>query len=172
VRPEPAPAAAGLIPALEMLKTLGWLRPATLAATIVAAGSVLAPAPVQAQDVTVLRGSPSRPSPSRPYASVDCNNPDYYQYCQDNQSSNYTPYSYGNDYPYYGDDFAVGVGRRRFSHRGGFHGGGFHAGGLHGGGLHGGGFQGGGFQGGGFQGGGFQGGGFQGGGFHGGGGHR
>jgi hypothetical protein len=129
-----------------MRKTLSWLRPTTLAATVIAAGSFLAPLPVHAQDVTVLRGSPSRPSPSQPYASVDCNNPDDYQYCQDNQSSNYSPSSYGDDYPYYGDDFPVGAGGRRFSRRGGFHGksnGTFQGGGFHAG-FHGGGFQGGG----------------------------
>src|SRR3984893_9407434 len=147
-----------------MRKTLSWLRPTTLAATFIAAGSFLAPLPVHAQDVTVLRGAPSRPSPSQPYASVDCNNPDDYQYCQDNQSSNYSPPSYGDDYPYYGDGFPVGGGGPRFSHRGSFHGG------FHGGGFQGGGFSGGGFQGGGFQGGGFHAGGFSGGGFHGGGG--
>jgi hypothetical protein len=125
-----------------------WLKPATLAATVVAAGTLLAPAPVQAQEVTVLRGSPSLPSP--PYPSN-----------QDNQSSNYSPSSYDDNYPYYGDDFPLGVGDGRgfrrgdffhrgfrggFLHRGfhaGFHGGGFHAGfhgrGFSGGGLHGGG---------------------------------
>jgi hypothetical protein len=144
-----------------MRKTLSWLRPATLAAMVVAAGSFLSPVPVRAQDVTVLRGSPSRPSLSQPYASIDCSTPDYYQYCQDDQSSNYTPDSYGDDYPYYGDGFPVGGGGRRFSHRASLPGG-----------FHGGGFQGGGFQGGGFHAGGFSGGGFSGGGFHGGGGHR
>src|SRR3981189_3662883 len=126
-----------------------WLRPATLAATVVAAGTLLAPAPVQAQEVTVLRGSPSLPSPAYPSN-------------QDNQSSNYSPSGYDDNYPYYGDDFPLGVGdgsgfrRGDFRHRGfhagfhgrgfraGLHGGGFHAG-LHGGGfhagLHGGGFR-------------------------------
>src|SRR5260370_29425807 len=115
------------------MSVLSWLKPATLAATVVAAGGLLAPAPVHAQDVTVLRGSPSRLSPSQPYASVDCNNPYYDQYCQGNQSANYSPSGYGDDYPYYGDDFPVrdGVGRR-FFHRGGrFHGGRLHAGGVH-----------------------------------------
>ena len=96
------------------MSALSWLKPATLAATVVAAGSLLAPAPAQAQ-VTVLRGSPSQPSPPQPYSSVQDNN-------QDNQSSNYSPDSYADDYPYYGDDFPWGsVGR-------GFHGGGVHGG--------------------------------------------
>jgi hypothetical protein len=136
-----------------------WLKPAMLAAMVVAAGSLLAPAPVQAQEVTVLRGSQPRPSP--PYPSI-------YDNGQDNQSGNYSPSSYDDAYPYYGDGFPLGVGDGRGfrggSHRGfrgGFHRGGFHAG-----------FHGGGFHGGGFHGGGFRGGGFSGGGFHGGGGHR
>jgi hypothetical protein len=137
------------------MSALSWLKPATLAATVVAAGSLLAPAPAQAQ-VTVLRGSPSQLSPSQPYSSVPDNT-------QDNQSSNYSPSGYGDDYPYYGDDFPWGVGgvgrgfhRGDFVHRG-FHGGfhrgdfihrgfrtggfhaGFHVGGFHGGGFHGGG---------------------------------
>ena len=37
------------------MSVLSWLKLATLAVTVVAAGSLLAPAPVQAQ-VTVLRG--------------------------------------------------------------------------------------------------------------------
>src|SRR3981189_1806242 len=113
-----------------------WLRPATLAATVVAAAILLAPAPVQAQEVTVLRGSPSLPWP--PYSSN-----------QDNQSSNYSPSGYDDNYPYYGDDFPLGVGdgsgfrRGDFRHRG-FHAGfrrgdflhrGFHAG-FHGRGFH------------------------------------
>src|SRR5580704_8099284 len=122
---------------------------------VVAAGSLLAPAPVQAQEVTVLRGSPPRPSP--PY-------PPIYDNGQDNQSGNYSPSSYDDAYPYYGDGFPLGVGDGR-GFRGGVHGG-FHRGGFHAG------FHGGGFHGGGFRGGGFRGGGFSGGGFHGGGGHR
>ena len=141
----------------------GWLRPATLAVTIITGGSLLVPAPVQAQSTTVLRGSPSRPTQPSP---IDCNNPYYSQYCQGGQASNYSPDSYGDDYPYYGDDFPDGFGSgRRFDHRGGFrndfHRGGFRAGGLRSG-----------FHGGGFHGGGFSGGGFHGGGFSGGGGHR
>jgi hypothetical protein len=142
-----------------------WL-PATLAATVIAAGSLLVPAPVQAQEVTVLRGSPS--PPSQAYASNQDNNQDN----QDNQPSTYSPSSYDDNYPYYGDDFPLGVGglgrgfhRGDFIHRGlhggfhrgfhiGFHGGGFHADGFHGGGFHGGGFHGGGFHGGDFHGGG------------------
>jgi hypothetical protein len=124
------------------------LKPAMLAAMVAAAGSLSALAPVQAQEVTVLRGSPPRPLPP----SV------VYDNSQDNQSGNYSPSSYDDAYPYYGDGFPVGIGDGRGFHglfhrgfRGGFHRGGFHAG---------------------FHGGGFRGGGFSGGGFHGGGGHR
>ena len=121
------------------MSVLSWLKPATLAVSVIAAGSLLAPAPVQAQ-VTVLRGSP--PQPLQP--SVQDNTQD--------QSSNYSPSGY-EDYPYYGDDFPWGVGGvGRGFHRGGFHRGlhaGFHGGGFHGGGFHGGGFHGGGFHGGG-----------------------
>jgi hypothetical protein len=116
------------------MSVLSWLKPATFAVTVVAAGSLLAPAPVQAQ-VTVLRGSPSQPL----QPSVQDNT-------QDNQSSNYSPSGYGDDYPYYGDDFPWGVGGvGRGFHRGGFHRGnflhrgsqaGFHGGGFHGGGGH------------------------------------
>src|SRR6266550_3210737 len=120
------------------MSVLSWLKPATLA-LIVVAGCVLAPASVQAQ-VTVLRGSPSQPL--QPFVQDNT---------QDNQSSNYSRSGYGDDYPYYGEDFPWGVGGVRR----GFHGGGFHAGGFHGRGF-----------------GGFHGGGFHGGGFHGGGGHR
>src|SRR6266550_179728 len=100
-----------------------WLRPATLAATVVAAGTLLAPAPVQAQEVTVLRGSPSLPSP--PYPSN-----------QDNQSSNYSPSSYDDNYPYYGDDFPLGVGDGRGFRRGDFLHHGFRGGIRRGGFLH------------------------------------
>jgi hypothetical protein len=141
------------------MSVLRWLTPAMLAATVIAAGSLLAPSPVQAQNVTVLQGSPTQPSPS-----IDCNNPDYYQYCQANDvanNQNYSPYDYEDAYPYYGYGFPVGVGvGHRFFHRGGFHDGfrrfhgGFHRGGFRGGGFHGGGFHGGGFHGGGFHGGG------------------
>jgi hypothetical protein len=122
--------------------------PATLAATVVAAGSLLAPAPLHAQEVTILRGSAP---PREPYAPVQ----------DDNQSSNYSPSGYGDAYPYYGDDLPLGIGRgfhdrfhRRFN--AGFHGrafrGGFHrgfSGAFHGGSFHGGGSSGGGFHGGG-----------------------
>jgi hypothetical protein len=141
------------------MSVLSWLKPATLAVTVVAAGSMLAPAPVQAQ-VTVLRGSPSQPL----LPPVPDNT-------QDNQSSSYSPDSYADDYPYYGDDFPFGGGvGRRFSHEGGFSHRGFNAG-FHRDGFHGGGFNAG-FHRGGFHGGGFHGGGFHGGGFQGGGGHR
>ena len=119
------------------MSVLSWLKPATLATTIVAVGSLFAPAPVQAQDVTVLRGSPTQSSPS-----IDCNNPYYYQYCQASEpgnNQNYSPYDYEDAYPYYGYGFPVRVGiGHRFSHRGGFHAGfrrihgGFHGGGFHG----------------------------------------
>jgi len=147
------------------------------AATLIAADS--APAPVQAQG----------------YSYIDCNNPYYWQYCQeyyDRYNEYYVPYSYYDySFPYYayGVPVGVGFGFRFFHHHdfhhGGFHrrfhGGGFH-GGFPGGGFHGGfpgaGFHGdfpggrfhGGFRGGGFRDGGFRGGGFRDGGFHGGGG--
>ena len=38
------------------MSALAWLKPVTLAATVVAAGCLLGPAPLQAQEVTVLRG--------------------------------------------------------------------------------------------------------------------
>jgi hypothetical protein len=130
------------------------LKPAMLAAMVAAAGSLSALAPVQAQEVTVLRGSPPRPSP--PYPSI-------YDNSQDNQSSNYSPSGYDDTYPYYGDGFPLGVDDGRGFHRGfrrgglfhrGFRGGlhaGFRGGGFHGGGVHGGGFSGGGFHGGGHR---------------------
>ena len=142
------------------MSALSWLKPATIAATVVVAGTLLAAAPVQAQGVTVLRGSP----PPQPAASVDCNNPYYSQYCQSyndwynqyyGQNQNYSASDYGDTYPYYGYGLPVGVGLGfgfrhdhdgRFHER--FHGGNFHeafhAGGFHGGGFHGGGFHGGG----------------------------
>jgi hypothetical protein len=134
------------------MSALAWLKPATLAATVVAVGCLLAPAPLQAQEVTVLRGSPSPPSP--PYFSVPGNNPD-------NQFSTYSPSGYDDNYPYYGDDFPLGVGDLgRGFHRGDFRHRGFHAG-----------FRRGGFAHRGFRTGGLRAG-FHGGGFHGGGGHR
>ena len=155
-----------------------WLKPATLAVMVAAVGSLAAPVPVQAQDVTVLRGSQPQSAPS-----IDCSNPYYYQYCQAGDAGNgqnYSPYGYDSGYPYYDSGFphygygslGVGVGHRFFNRRG-FHGGGFNRGfrgiGIQGGfrgGVHGGGFHGGGFHGGGFHGGGFHGGGFHGGSFH------
>lgn len=147
------------------MSVLSWLKPATLATMVVAAGSLVAPAPAQAQNVTVLRGSPPLSS-----SSIDCSNPYYSQYCQANDAGNnqnYSPYGYDDAYPYYGYGFSdygygfpagVGVGHRFFN-RGGFNRGGFHRG-----------FRGAGIRGG-FRGGGFHRGGF-GAGFHGGGGHR
>ena len=136
------------------MSVLSWLKPATLAATVIAAGSSLAPSPVQAQDVTVLRGSPPQSSPS-----IDCSNPYYAQYCQANYAGNnqsYSPYGYDDAYPYYGYGFpdygygflGLGVGHR-FFHRGGFRGfhGGFRTSGFRG--FHGSGF--GGFHGGGHR---------------------
>jgi hypothetical protein len=128
------------------MSILSWLRPITLAATVVVGSGLLAP--VQAQDVTVLRGTPPQPAPT-----IDCNNPYYAQYCQAYDawySQYYSANDYGDAYPYYGYGLPVGVGLGfGFSHRGNFHGG-FH-GGLHGGSFHGGGFHGGGHGGGGHR---------------------
>jgi uncharacterized membrane protein YgcG len=116
------------------------------AATLIAADS--APAPVQAQG----------------YSYIDCNNPYYWQYCQeyyDRDNEYYAPYIYYDySFPYYAYGVPVGVGFGfRFFHHHDFHHGGFHRG-FHGGGFHGD-----------FPGGRFHGG-FRGGGFHsGGGGH-
>lgn len=153
------------------MSVLRWLKPAMLAATVVAAGSLSATPAAQAQDVTVLRGSPAKPSP--PYSSIDCNNPNYAQYCQDNQPTDYSPSSYDDNYPYYGGDFPVGFGDGRAFHRGFHHGfrAGFHREGFHRGGFNRAGFHRGGFHPG-FHAGGFHAGGFSGGGFHGGSGHR
>lgn len=137
------------------MSVLRWLKPAMLAATVVAAGSLSAAAVAQAQDVTVLRGSPARPS--QPYSAIDCSNPYYAQYCQDNQSTGYSPLGYNDDYPYYWGDFPFGFGDGRGFHRGfpanfrrgGFHRGGFHPGRFSRGGFHAGGFHAGGFHGGG-----------------------
>ena len=124
------------------MSLLNWVKPATLAATVVVAGSLLAAAPVQAQDVTVLRGAPPQPA-----AAVDCNNLYYAQYCQAYNAwynQYYSAYDYGDTYPYYGYGLPVGAGLGfGFFHHdrdfhGGFRGGGFH-GGFHGGGFHGGG---------------------------------
>jgi hypothetical protein len=125
------------------MSVLSWLKPTTLAATVVVAGSLLASASVQAQDVTVLRGTSSQPP-----ASIDCNNPYYAQYCQTYDAwynQYYSPDSYGDAYPYYGYGLpvGVGVGRGFFHHGGGFHGG-VHGGAFHGGDFHGGGGHGGG----------------------------
>jgi hypothetical protein len=179
------------------MSVLRWSKPAALAATIVVAGSLLAPAPVQAQTVTVLRGSPPQSS-----SSIDCSNPYNYEYCRTSDASSnqyYSPYGYGasssidcsNPYNYqycqtsdassnqyyspygYGDDFpyyGYGFPVGLGFGRDFFHHGRFH-GGFHRGGFHNGFVHRGGFRGGGFHGG-FHGGGFSGGGFHGGGGHR
>jgi hypothetical protein len=132
------------------MSTLSWLKPTMLAATVVVAGTLLAAAPVRAQDVTVLRGSP----PPQAAPSVDCNNPYYAQYCQayeawqnqySGQNQDYSAYDYGDASPYYEYGLPVGVGLGfGFVHHGGnfhggFHGGSFHGGGFHGGGGHGGG---------------------------------
>jgi hypothetical protein len=136
-----------------IMSVLSWLKPAALAVAVVAAGSLLVPAPVQAQEVTVLRGSLPQPLP--PYSYLQNNS-------QDDQSANYSASGYDDPYSYYGDygdGFPVGAGFGRFLHRG-VHARGFTHGGFHGG-LHASGFRGGGFRGG-----------FHGGGLHGGGGHR
>ena len=131
------------------MSVLSWLKPAALAVAVVAAGSLLAPAPVQAQEVTVLRGSLPQPLPPFPPYSDPQNN------SQDDQSANYSASNYDDPYSYYGDygdGFPVAAGFGRFLHRGvharGFTHGGFR-GGLHASGFHGGGFHGGGFHGGG-----------------------
>ena len=116
-----------------------WLRRPLLAVSllafgIVAASGLLAPAPVQAQG----------------YSYVDCNNPYYYQYCQEYNAwynQYYTPYNYGYAAPYYaygapyygyGVPVALGLGLGfglgGFHHHHGFRGGGFRGGG--GGGRH------------------------------------
>jgi hypothetical protein len=90
------------------MSVLSWLKPTTLAATVVVAGSLLAATSAQAQDVTVLRGTPPQPA-----ASVDCNNPYYAQYCQTYDAwynQYYSPYNYGDAYPYYEYGLPVGVG--------------------------------------------------------------
>jgi hypothetical protein len=151
------------------MSVLSWLKPAALAVAVVAAGSLSTPAPVLAQEVTVLRGSLPQPLP--PYSYLQNNS-------QDDQSANYSASGYDDPYSYYGDygdGFPVGAGFGRFLHRGvharGFTRGGFH-GGLHASGFRGGGLHASGFHGGGLHAGGFHGGGLHGGGFHGGGGHR
>jgi len=117
------------------MSALDWLKPA-----VVVAGAFFATAPAQAQDVTVLRGSPPRPT-----ASIDCNDPYYAQYCPSSGASS-APYDgvyhYGGSYPYYSYAVPVGVRHRFHLHRGGnshnrlsragFHGGGFSGGGFHG----------------------------------------
>ena len=119
------------------MSALSWLKPSTLAATVIVAGTLLATAPVRAQDVTVLRGPP----PPQPAATVDCNNPYYAQYCQAYeawQSQYYSP-NYADTYPDYGYGLPVGVGLGfGFVHGGNFHGG-IHGGSFHGGSFHGGG---------------------------------
>src|SRR4051812_17768785 len=85
------------------MSTLNWLKPA-----VVVAGAFFATASVQAQDVTVLRGSP----PQRT-ASIDCNDPYYTQYCQayDAWSNQYYGTNdYGDSYPYYGYGVPTGIG--------------------------------------------------------------
>lgn len=127
------------------MSSLNWLKPATLAATVVVAGTLLAAVPARAQDVTVLRGS----LPSQPAASVDCNSPYYSQYCQTDEAwynqhygenrYYYSNYDYDDAYPYYGYGLPVRFGFFHHDHDGRFHGGGFHAGNFRGGGFHGGG---------------------------------
>src|SRR5215472_14765870 len=110
----------------------GYLKSGVVAALVILAAVMWQAQPVQAQG----------------YPSVDCNNPYYYEYCQQYYSwydQYYAPYSYAYSYPYYygyGVPVAVGLGfgffhnHHRFHHDGfhhGFHGGGFHGGGGHGG---------------------------------------
>jgi hypothetical protein len=76
------------------MSVLSWLRPAALAVAVVAAGSLSTLAPVQAQEVTVLRGSLPQPLP--PYSYLQNNSPD-------DQSANYSASGYDDPYSYYGD---------------------------------------------------------------------
>lgn len=137
------------------MSALNRLKPATLAVTVVLAGSLLPVMQIQAQEVTILRGSP----PSQPAAAIDCNNPYYFQYCQEYDawaSQYYSAPDYADLYPYYDYPYYYGYGLPagaaigfRFAHHhgnfhGGVHGGQFHGGGSHDGGSHGGGFHGGG----------------------------
>src|SRR3954467_1970933 len=120
-----------------------WLNSVAVPVMLLVAGGLFASA--RAQD----------------YPSVDCNNPYYYQYCQQYYAwyqayyswyqQGYAPYIYDQPYPYYDYGVPVGVGvgvglgfgfrHHGFRHGGGFHGG-FHrggGGGGHSGGGHGGG---------------------------------
>jgi hypothetical protein len=111
--------------------TLRFGRPmaavAILAAGVLTAGSVTAPAKAQYFGYPYYAG--------------------YGGYC--NPYYGYGCYGYGYGYPYYPAawwGWGGGWGGHRFGgFRGGFHGGGFHGGGFHGGGFHGHGFHGGGF---------------------------
>lgn len=95
-----------------------WLQHTVIAAALLAAGGLLAPAPVQAQG----------------YPYIDCNNPYYYQYCQDYAAwynQYYAPhsYAYANPYYAYGVPLGVGAGFGFFHHR--FHRRGVHSSSLH-----------------------------------------
>src|SRR4051794_23361851 len=118
------------------------LKSSAIAVLLLVAGSVFASAPVGAQG----------------YPSIDCNNPYYYQYCQQYYAwyqayyswyqQSHSPYIYDYSYPYYDYGVPIGVGvgvglgfgsrHHGFRHGGGFHGG-FHGGGGGHGGGHGGG---------------------------------
>ncbi len=83
---------------------VGCLKSATLAALLIVAGGMLEAAPVQAQG----------------YPAVNCNDPYYYQYCQQYYAwyqqyynwyaQQYAPYSYDYLDPYYAYGVPVGVG--------------------------------------------------------------
>jgi len=126
------------------------------------------PAPARAPErptaATLIAAVPTpTPVPVQDDSYTDCNNPYYWQYCQ--EYYDYAPYSYyGYSFPYYAYGIPVGFGFRFFHHHDFHHG--FHRV-FHGGGFHRG-FPGG-FRGS-FPGGRFHAG-FRGGGFHGGGGH-
>jgi hypothetical protein len=130
------------------MSALNWLKPAVLMA-----GIVLAAAPVQAQGVTILGGTP----PEQPPASVDCKNPYYApsRYCQAYDAwlkEYYRAEDYGDADSSYAYGLPVGVGPEfRFRHGGNFpksfHGGRFHDGGFRGRGFHAGSFHGGDFSG-------------------------
>ena len=123
------------------MRVFRYLNSATVAAVIAVTAGLFSASPAGAQG----------------YAAADCNNPYYYQYCQqyyawyqqyyDWYAQQSAPYGYGYDYLYpdyaYGVPVGVGLGFGFFHHRDGFHHGGFRGGGFRGGGFHGGGGHGG-----------------------------
>src|SRR5579872_3558787 len=120
-----------------MMSALKPLKLATLMAAVALAGALLPVLPVDAQEVTILRGS----RPAEPTPSIDCSNPDYAQYCQGYGSSQEqypsTP-DYTDAYPYFD---GAGVVSGFVHHRGNFRqasrGGELHARSFHGGESHG-----------------------------------